>query len=207
MRPIAIIGYSGHAYVVIDIFHKNHRKVLAYCEPEAVPRNRFDLMYLGDHQNPQTQEKLRDYDFFIAIGDNLIRRKVAESLHSILPPPLNVIHPSAILAESIILFQGIMLGASAVVNPAVELNNGVICNTGSIIEHGCKIGQYAHIAPGAVLCGDVEVGENAFIGAGAVIKQGLKIGKNAIVGAGAVVIRDIPEGAKVVGNPAKIISL
>lgn len=45
----------------------------------------------------------------------------------------------------------------------------------------------------------------ASIGAGAVIMCGITIGEWAMVGAGAVVIEDVPTGATVVGNPARII--
>lgn len=49
------------------------------------------------------------------------------------------------------------------------------------------------------------VGCGASIGAGAVILPGLTIGENAVVGAGAVVTHDVPAGATVVGNPARIV--
>ena len=42
------------------------------------------------------------------------------------------------------------------------------------------------------------------IGAGAIILPGVKIGANAMVGAGAVVTKDVPAGAVVIGNPARI---
>lgn len=45
----------------------------------------------------------------------------------------------------------------------------------------------------------------ASIGGGAVILPGITIGAHAMVGAGAVVTRSVPEGAIVVGNPARII--
>lgn len=43
------------------------------------------------------------------------------------------------------------------------------------------------------------------IGTSATILGGVTIGENALVGAGAVVTKDVPAGAIVVGNPAKII--
>lgn len=47
------------------------------------------------------------------------------------------------------------------------------------------------------------VKRGAKIGAGALILAGVTIGEGARVGMGAVVLRDVPDGATVVGNPAK----
>lgn len=44
------------------------------------------------------------------------------------------------------------------------------------------------------------------IGSGAVILPGVEIGEGAMIGAGAVVTRDVPAGATVVGNPARILA-
>lgn len=50
----------------------------------------------------------------------------------------------------------------------------------------------------------VRVGSNVWIGAGALVLPGVTIGDDAIVGAGSVVTRDVPAGATVVGNPARV---
>ena len=49
------------------------------------------------------------------------------------------------------------------------------------------------------------VEDDAAIGSGATILCGVRIGKGAMVGAGAVVTRDVPAGATVVGNPARVV--
>jgi acetyltransferase-like isoleucine patch superfamily enzyme len=72
-----------------------------------------------------------------------------------------------------------------------------------IIEHECSIGNFSHIAPGAVLAGNVSIGSGCLIGANSVIKQGLKVGDNVIIGAEAVVLKDINSNTKIVGNPAR----
>jgi len=52
-----------------------------------------------------------------------------------------------------------------------------------------------------------EIGDNVFIGAGARVLGGIRIGDNAVIGANAVVIHDVPDGATVVGIPAKVIKM
>lgn len=51
----------------------------------------------------------------------------------------------------------------------------------------------------------VKIGNNVWIGGRAVIVPGVTIGDNAVIAAGAVVTKDVPAGAVVGGNPAKII--
>jgi len=50
------------------------------------------------------------------------------------------------------------------------------------------------------------VEDGASVGTSATILCGVRIGKKAIVGAGAVVTKDVPAGAVVAGNPARILS-
>jgi acetyltransferase-like isoleucine patch superfamily enzyme len=89
-----------------------------------------------------------------------------------------------------------------------------------------KIGNHCTIAPNvSFLChdgaawiftdeipsmqkfGTIEIRDNCFIGMNAIlIGNNITVGPNAIVGAGAVVTKDVPEGAVVAGNPARVVS-
>jgi len=54
-------------------------------------------------------------------------------------------------------------------------------------------------------CQQTVVKEGASIGSGATILGGVTIGENALVGAGSVVTKNVPAGATVAGNPARIL--
>lgn len=202
-KPIALIGYSGHAFVAADIFLSIGKTIAAYCDNEEKSFNPFDLKFLGSDSDKSVIELLKSYDYFVAVGDNTIRRKILEHLTNQLADSINAIHASSVISYSVTIGNGVFIAANVTINPLSKIGNGVICNTSCSIDHECIIGDFAHIAPGAVLCGNVTVGENSFIGANAVIRQGITIGKNVMVGAGAVVVKNIQDNETVIGNPHK----
>lgn len=201
---IVIIGYSGHAFVVIDILRSTNKKVIGYCDISEKRLNPYELKYLGKENSEPALKLISQYTYFTAIGDNTLRFSINKKITSATQKkPSLAIDQSSFISPSAKIDAGVMVGGGARINALSEINEGVICNTHCVVEHECFIGPYCHIAPGAVLCGNVSVGEFTFIGARSIIKQGINIGKNVIVGAGSVIINDIPDNSKVVGNPQR----
>jgi UDP-perosamine 4-acetyltransferase len=114
-----------------------------------------------------------------------------------------VVHAGAAVSPWAALGRGAQVLALAVINAAAALGDGVIVNTGAIVEHDCTVGDHAHIGPRAVLGGHVTVGERAHVGMGAVVVEGTRVGVGAFVAAGAAVVKDVPDGARVAGVPAR----
>jgi len=95
----------------------------------------------------------------------------------------------------------------------VRIHTQVFVPEFSVLEEGCWLGPNVvltnaryPLSPGVKdqLAGPV-IRKGAKIGANATILPGVVIGENALVGAGAVVTKDVPPGAVVVGNPARVI--
>lgn len=100
----------------------------------------------------------------VAIGDNANRKGEAEALEG--ESFAIFIHSSAVISPSAMIEEGTVIMAGAVVQAGARIGKHVILNTLCSVDHDCVIGDYAHIAPGAHLCGHVEVGEGALVGAG-----------------------------------------
>jgi UDP-perosamine 4-acetyltransferase len=138
----------------------------------------------------------------VAIGNNEVRRRVADRAREAgLCLPV-IVHPTACVSPSAELGAGVQVMAQAFVGPMSRLDPLVLVNTGAIVEHHCRVGVAAHVAPRSVLCGTVSVGAQCLIGAGAVVIPGRSIGEHTVIGAGSVVTRHIEAGLKVAGVPA-----
>jgi sugar O-acyltransferase (sialic acid O-acetyltransferase NeuD family) len=198
---VILIGYSGHAFVAADIFERNQTVLAGYCDVQEKELNPYGLAYLGTEANYLKANKIQQ-SFFVAIGNNAIRRRVSDEIIRNGGRLINAIHPNAMISSKVELGTGVLVAASATINPMSIIEDGVICNTSSSVDHDCIIGAYSHIAPGAVLCGNVQVGRNCFIGARAVVKEGVTICDDVIIGAGAVVITNIDIPGTYVGCPA-----
>ncbi len=203
-NEVILIGYSGHAYVAFDIFESKGKTVIGYCEKDEKKLNPYGLKFFGYERDGKTLIQLKQYEYFIAIGDNALRKNIFTFLTMEgLRAASNALHRSSTISGSAQLGKGVMVSAHSVINAQAVIGDAVICNTGCVIEHECIIGSYSHIAPSATLCGNVTVGDGSFIGANSVVKEGVKIGSNVIVGAGSVIIKDVADNSKIVGSPQR----
>ena len=187
-----------------SLLSSGSHNIIGYCEGQEKSQNPYSLDYFGSESEKEALEKLAIADYFIAIGDNKLRKKISGSLIKILnTAPCNALHESSIISDKAILGKGILVSPIAVINSKAVIGDGCICNTGSIVEHECELGDYVHLGPSATLCGNVKVGAGTLIGANSVVSPGIIIGSNVIIGAGSVVVSNIRDGKMVAGNPSR----
>ncbi|WP_372967401.1 acetyltransferase [Microbacterium sp.] len=201
MRELVLLGGGGHARSVVAALALAGEEVLGFLGPEA-SNGDLELPRLGG------DELLAGYDpHRIAIVNGLGAIAARERMHRLVEalglPIASVLHPRSFVDPSARLGAGVQVLAGAIVNAGAVIGDGVLINSGSIVEHGVVVGNHAHLAPGSVVAGDVRIGERAHIGLGARIIQGVTVGSGSTVGAGAVVLTDVPDGATVVGVPAR----
>ncbi|WP_195268679.1 acetyltransferase [Eubacterium sp. 1001713B170207_170306_E7] len=199
-KKVMIIGASGHGKVIADIVHQSGDKVLGFLDDDPAKKEIHQIPVLGKIED--TQKYKDDYYFIIGIGNNKIRKEIAES-----NPALNyytAIHPTAVIGEGVRIGNGTAVMAGVVINADAEIKKHCIINTSAVIEHECVIGDYTHVSPQACLCGNVHMGEACHVGAGANVIQGKIIVEKVVVSVGSVVVKDLTEAGTYVGIPAKL---
>lgn len=141
-------------------------------------------------------------EIIIAIGDNLIRKTVADKvIHKF----GKTIHPTVLKSPYATVEEGSVVFHGAVLQADSRIGRHCIVNTNAIVEHDCIVGDYAHISPNVTLCGNVQIGEGTHVGAGAVVIPNITIGKWCVIGAGSVITESVPDFSMVVGVPGKVI--
>jgi UDP-N-acetylbacillosamine N-acetyltransferase len=188
-----IYGVGGHALVCADIANRCGYK---------------DIEFIDDlNEKFKSFEDIKDNNsipFFIAIGNNKVRKKIFFQLKNHGFNIINLIDPSAIVSSSVKMSNGILIMPNVVINAKAKIGEGVILNTSCIIEHENIIEDFVHISPNTALAGNVIVKENTHIGIGSTSIQGITIGKNCTIGAGSVMVKDIPDNVKAFGNPCRV---
>lgn len=118
---------------------------------------------------------------------------------------VSLVDPTAVVARSATFAEGAYVNARAIVAAGVRAGFSCAINRGASIGHHCEIADYVTIGPGVITAGGCRFGAGCFLGAGAVIAPEVEVAANAVIGAGAVIVRDVPEGAVVVGNPGRVL--
>ncbi len=199
---LLIMGASGHGKVVADIALKmDVWKYIAFLDQDESIVSSLGIEVIDKSVNAFRYAK--DYDIFVAIGNNIMREKIIVELIAAGANVPILIHPRATLGKEVEVEVGTVIMAGVVINCCTKIGKGCIINTGATIDHDNVIDDYVHISPGAHLAGAVKVGKNTWIGAGGIVINNINITDNCVIGAGAVVINSISEPGIYVGVPAK----
>lgn len=147
----------------------------------------------------------------IAIADPATREKISDRCATDGMLTFSVIAENTVIMDEVIIGEGGILAPFVTLTSNIKIGKQFHANLYSYVEHDCVIGDFVTFAPGVKCNGNVVIEDFAYVGAGAVLRQGnlgapLIIGQGAIVGMGSVVTKNVPPGATVIGNPARLLA-
>jgi UDP-perosamine 4-acetyltransferase len=203
---VLIVGGGGHALVVIEVLRAAGYGISGALTREGVPTaglERLGVSVVGTDTELAERVANGARRVFVAVGDNRTRQRLTAAVLAVGGELVAAISPDAVVSISTTVGHGALVMPGVITNALTTIGPGAIVNTRAAIDHECNIGAYAHVAPGVTMAGDVVVGEGALVGIGASVMPGRRIGAWAVVGAGAAITCDVPDGATVVGVPAR----
>lgn len=202
-----IVGAGGHGREILDLIEACNAlaptyEVVGFVADDADEAllARRGVPWLG----PVTALDDTDASHALAIGMPWSRRHVASSIPTT-SRPVSLLHPSATIGGDNSLAPGTIVCAGARITTNIALGRHTHLNINAVVSHDSKLGDFVTVSPGAIVNGNVTIHDDVFIGTGAVVTPGITIGRGAKVGAGAVVLDDVPDGATVVGVPARTV--
>lgn len=166
---IVIVGASGQGMEVLSIIQKQSAFEFSGFIDVLYPKEKkyFGYDIIGNDDNYDEIYQSGIHNIVVAggwlKGTKIISNIFNKAKLSNFNFP-NIIHPSAIISENVILGCGIQIFANAFIGPNVSIGDGCVINNGSIVSHDSETGKFCFVAPGAVIAGNVSVGDYVVLG-------------------------------------------
>jgi sugar O-acyltransferase (sialic acid O-acetyltransferase NeuD family) len=206
LLDIVIVGAGGFGREVYrwakDSFPPTEYRIKGFLSDRPCELDGFgyEEKILGDDLSYSIEENDR---FLFAIGNIEAKKRIVARMKVRSAQFLTLIHPTAVVAPSARIGEGVIVCPFALVSDHVVLGDFVMMNFYSSCGHDAKVGNYTVFSPYATANGFADIEEEVFLGTHATVTANRRIGRASKINANSVAMRDVPAGAFVHGVPGK----
>lgn len=213
VQDVVVYGTGGTARDILESLEDSNAdrrqwNILGFLDDNPEMRGRAVMGYavLGGGEALEALPALRSTKVVLGMANdrNLLVRKTVRARLGLAADPFPVIvHPLAVVSRHSQIGEGTVSLSSSVCSNHATVGRHVVVLQSTVIAQDAVVGDYATFSSNIATGGSFRIGEGSFVGLGASILPGVVIGSLSRIGMGAIVIRSVPDGATVVGNPAR----
>ena len=176
---VAIVGAGGYGRVALDVLIDGGfggRILGFYDDAHAALSGRVrGFPILGDIGMLKSMLSVEPVHVVVAITDNGVRLRVANSLRALGGQFLSAVHPAAYVSDVAVVGDGCVVAAGAIVHPEAAVGSHCFLGPGSVVDRDAEVGAGTWISAGAI------VGSGARIGARVILGQNSSVGRKSVV--------------------------
>lgn len=211
MKDLYIVGAGGMGREVLcqiqdmHAIHGNKWNIIGFLDDTESPLEGIECDYgvVGTIQGyrPKSNDAL-----LLCIASPRAKRTLVPMLKSRGAFIDSFISPWASLGRHNTVGEGVIIYAGFAMTVNVSIGSFATLLAAEI-GHDVVVGDYCTLSPRCGLMGHVSVGNGVFMGDSVRVAPKCRIGDSAYLSIGSVILRDVPPGAKMLGNPAREIGI
>lgn len=209
MREKAIIVGAGTYGQVYAAYLKDEYQIIGFIDDDLSLRDTEinNIKVLGDFEYLLNQID-KNINVFVPIGNNHVRANLLKKLMENGFNTPNFIHKNTHIHSSVKIGKCVYILPGTNIMPYTSIGDFVLISMGVNIAHHTIVDNACFFSQGSNIGASIHFKNYVFCGIASTVMTGVKtVGVNSLIGAGAVIIRDVADGATVVGNPGKIIKI
>ena len=209
MEKVILIGTGGHAAEVREYIYYHNRlkpdlafELLGFIDvnDELHTKYNYKEPFLGAVEDHKIRQ---DVQYMFCFGNMIYKQQLVKLFKHAGAKFLTLIHPTALIAESCSIGQGVLISHNASVGPMAVIGDFNILNSRCTIGHDSTLENYNFISPQVSLSGNTSIGSYNMFGVNSATIPGVSIGDNNTIGAGSIITRNVAHNGIIVGVPGK----
>lgn len=205
---IVIVGAGGFAREIETLL------------PTFLPNAEYRLKgFLGKDQGVASEHDLTDRllgdpeeyspcpqdQFVLAIGNMDARRRTVEALIAKRGRFLTLAHPTAYVAPTATLEDGVIVYPFACVSNNAYLETATKLNYYASVGHDTKLGKYCLLAPYATVNGFGVLEDEVYLSTHSTVAPQVRVGFQSKLSANSAAMKDVPKRSLVFGVPGRVV--